>query len=531
MATSKGKPTPDPKAKAKADPKAEQSAEGGRKKAIGVREELEEMKELGGLQLWLRDMFRDSPAFGVSFIVHAVAVIILFYITLAGPIQEKVAEMISAPNPTEDEDVPDEIDIAIDLSDLELQDPVEEAVVESPETEILENVDILDDPAPTLALEMADISDIHADPNMLNEKGNTTGKGLDGRGAASRAAMVAKYGGTPESEDAVALGLKWLAAHQMADGGWSFDHGQAPRHKGPVNDPGSEKSRTGATAMALLPFLGAGQTHKEGDYKQVVQKGLYFMGSQVKLSKNGGDFRGGGNLYSHGLAAIALCEAYALTQDRSIMPHAQASLNYITFAQDKVGGGWRYSPGQPGDTSVVGWQLMALKSGHLAYLQVDKKTIAGAINFLNAVQQDSGTFYGYASPGKGQATTAIGLLCRMYLGWKKDEPALQRGVEWLSKQGPIKNNMYFNYYATQVMRHHGGEPWDKWNRVMREHLVQTQIKRGTPFEEQGSWSKTNPRGAGSKGGRLYETAMSIMTLEVYYRHMPLYGDDVGEADF
>ena len=33
-------------------------------------------------------------------------------------------------------------------------------------------------------------------------------------------------------------------------------------------------------------------------------------------------------------------------------------------------GGWRYAPRQAGDTSVTGWQLMALKSGQMAGLSV-----------------------------------------------------------------------------------------------------------------------------------------------------------------
>jgi len=170
------------------------------------------------------------------------------------------------------------------------------------------------------------------------------------------------------------------------------------------------------------------------------------------------------------LAGALLIRGNALTQDKALMVPAQQSLNFIVYAQDKTGGGWRYAPQTPGDTSGVGWQIMALKSGHLAYLQVPKQTIAGAINFLNLVQQDSGAFYGYTGPGKGAATTAVGLLCRMYLGWKKEEPALQRGVAWMSKRGPT-NNMYFNYYATQIMHHYGGEEWKKWNAVMRERSV------------------------------------------------------------
>ena len=123
-------------------------------------------------------------------------------------------------------------------------------------------------------------------------------------------------------------------------------------------------------------------------------------------------------------------------------------------------------------------------------------------------------------------TTAVGLLCRMYLGWKKDEPALERGVQRLSKMGPSPSNMYYNYYATQVMRHFGGEPWEKWNVKMRDQLVNTQSKNG---HMKGSWFING--GHGKRAGRLYSTSMAPMMLEVYYRHMPIYGKQAAEEDF
>ena len=77
-------------------------------------------------------------------------------------------------------------------------------------------------------------------------------------------------------------------------------------------------------------------------------------------------------------------------------------------AQDPVGGGWRYHAQQPGDTSVVGWQLMALKSGRMAYLHVDQSVFLGASKFLDSVQTDGGSGYGYKDPGNKPSTTAIG---------------------------------------------------------------------------------------------------------------------------
>ena len=279
--------------------------------------------------------------------------------------------------------------------------------------------------------------------------------------------------------------------------------------------------------MALLPFLGAGQTHKEGKYKQTVESGLLFLIGKMQVKYGGGDLSdAGGQMYSHGLASIALCEAYAMTNDPGLLQPAQMALNYIVYAQDPVGGGWRYQPKQPGDTSVVGWQLMACKSGHMAYLKVPRNTILGVTKFLDFVQADNGAKYGYTGPGAGPATTAVGLLCRMYLGWKHDKPALKAGVEYLHQMGP-SDNMYYNYYATQVMRHYGGEFWEQWNNRMRDPLVKAQDEKG---HAKGSWYFTKDPWA-MKGGRLYCTSMATMILEVYYRHLPIYGKQAAEDEF
>jgi hypothetical protein len=215
-----------------------------------------------------------------------------------------------------------------------------------------------------------------------------------------------------------------------------------------------------------------------------------------------------------------------MTHDPALRQPAQAAVNFIVEAQDPTGGGWRYLPQQAGDTSVVGWQLMALKSAQMAYLRVPTATMRKAGYFLDHVQTDRGAVYGYQGPERGRpATTAIGLLSRMYLGWTHDHDGLQRGVRGLGMLGPstdssrLRNNMYYNYYATQVVHHYGGADWERWNEVMRDYLIQTQSTKG---HETGSWFfQGNDHGTGA-GGRLYFTALATMTLEVYYRYMPLY---------
>jgi hypothetical protein len=364
--------------------------------------------------------------------------------------------------------------------------------------------------------------------DLIDRVGGGIGEGLgEARGANARRAAVERYGGSEGSEAAVAAALKWLAEHQMRDGGWRFDHTVGPC-KGRCTHPGViPPSRNGATAMALLPFLGAGQTHKEGKYTQTVERGLAYLVRSMKLGNGMGDLTdAGGKMYSHGLASIVFCEAYAMTNDPELLKPAQLSLNFIVYAQDPIGGGWRYKPHQAGDTSVLGWQLMACKSGHMAYLKVPRKTILGASKFLNFVQQDNGARYGYTVPGKGNATTAVGLLCRMYLGWKRDNPSLKAGVEHLHQLGPT-DNMYYNYYATQVMRHYGGQFWEAWNSRMRDWMVNQQDKKG---HAAGSWYIGKSPHA-DRGGRLYCTSMATMILEVYYRHMPIYGKQAAEEEF
>lgn len=346
---------------------------------------------------------------------------------------------------------------------------------------------------------------------------------LGGRGKQMRAKLATEGGGTPQSEEAVAHGLRWLQAHQNSDGSWHFDLKQCPACQGRCGDSGREASTAAATAMALLAFLGNGQTQREGEYQETVQKGLYYLCSHMLVSEHGGSFTGNGDkgMYAHGLAAIAICEAYAMTREKALQSYAQQVIDFIVFAQEKKGGGWRYFPGMPGDTTVSGWQIMALKSGQMAYLNVPQDTIYRATRFLDSVQFNHGAQYQYqprVKEGKELTTTSVGLLCRLYTGWTLEHPGIVEGVKVLARARPSPDNMYYNYYATQVMHQWGGPEWQDWNYQMRDYLVRTQSHEG---HESGSWHFNGSWA--DAGGRLYNTTLAIMTLEVYYRHLPLYG--------
>lgn len=390
------------------------------------------------------------------------------------------------------------------------------------------------------ALAELDINDL--EPSFVIEDIHGLGANIkpgdhfSGRSAAIKAALVRKFGGNDASEQAVASGLKWLASRQLKDGSWSFDHTEcAACDGGGCTQAGSfRRCRNGATALALLAFLGGGHTHQQGDYQPVVKSGLEALLRGGTVTETGMDFRdksGEGNLYVHGLAAIALCETAALTKDPRYYKPAFQAVKFIVAAQDPKGGGWRYGPRDPGDTSVVGWQIMALKSAQNSRMKIPPLTFRLADKFLDRVQADKGAVYGYMiapkTPGEAPPPmTAVGLLCRMYMGWDKKNPHLARGVAFLDQARPSPNNMYYNYYATQVLHHWGGDEWKRWNDVMRDHLIRTQVADGV---EAGSWNITDPHGG--PGGRLYQTCLCVMTLEVYYRHLPIYRRDKVKIEF
>ena len=359
-----------------------------------------------------------------------------------------------------------------------------------------------------------------ASDQILMPIGVATGGGVDGRRGGLKGHLLATRGGTPQSEGAVARGLRWIAAHQEASGRMQFDHTQSPCN-GHCANPGTATCSTAATALGLLPFLGAGQTHRHGEHREVVHKGLLYLSRQMHLDSRGGDFRTpAGNLYGQGLATLAFCEAYAMTGDEKLKKFAQAGIDFIVAAQHDRGG-WRYDPGEPGDTTVTGWQLMALKSGTLAGLKVPPSAIYRVTYFLDSVSNRSsrlaGSLYGYQDGEPRDATTAIGLYCRMLSSWNRTHPKLGKGISYLADLGPSETDMYFNYYATMVLHHYDGASWPVWNSAMRDRLIAEQAQVG---HEAGSWYY--PHQHSEVGGRLYNTCMALMTLEVYYRYMPLY---------
>lgn len=361
------------------------------------------------------------------------------------------------------------------------------------------------------------------------------------RDLAERQRIASRRGGTAESERAVELGLDFLARHQSSDGRWSLHAFGAGRgYRGDVGH-GMMQSDTAGTGLSLLAFLGAGYTHQADKYRNQVAAGLQFL---IEHQRPDGDLFSalGGNryawLYSHGIATIALCEAYGMTRDPALKDPAQRALDFIAAAQNRAQGGWRYAPGVGSDTSVSGWQLMALKSGQMAGLHVEPKVLEGVRGWLAGARWSGDNSLYVYRPGAPQehqrtpsaAMTAEAMLMQLYLG-EGDARTLTRGAAYLRARLPSigarpgDRDAYYWYYATQVMFHLQGEHWETWNARLRPLLTRTQVQEG-PLA--GSWHPSGriPDRWGPQAGRIYVTALHLLMLEVYYRHLPLFGERV-----
>ena len=343
----------------------------------------------------------------------------------------------------------------------------------------------------------------------------------------------------PETEEAIERGLAFLASIQNENGSWSLQgHGE------PVN----LRSDSAATGLCLLAFQGAGYTHMQHQYAPNVAKGLQFLIDNQK--PNGDLYRPEDKIsnrnvafYSHGIAALALNEAYGMTQDEELRKPAQLSLDFIADTQHKSRGGWRYSSQISADTSVTGWMMMALKSGELSGLDVKQETYDGINKWLEIAQAspnspDRYRYNPYApnTPAQrhGRAVTptmtAVGMLMRMYSGWRRDNPAMRSAADYLLKyppqngtaRAPLRDGYYW-YYATQVMFHMGDEYWEEWDKYLNPLLLEDQVKTGA---NAGSWDPNGPIPDrwSPYAGRLYVTTMNLLNLEVYYRHLPIYED-------
>ena len=344
------------------------------------------------------------------------------------------------------------------------------------------------------------------------------------RTSAQRETISLERGGSLDSERAVTAALKWLAGQQSANGGWDPARSQAGRETrtlGHDRKGAGSHADTGITALATLAFLGAGHTHLEGSYQVNVQHALEFLiANQASDGNLYGNAKVFARMYCHSMALLALSEALAVTGDDRLKEAVELGVEYSVKSQNRNDGGWRYQPGDRGDMSQFGWQVMAMHSASIGGVTVPQETIDRMHMFLNLCT--SGPAHGLASYRPGQAVsttmTAEALVCRYFMNHSVDPGTVHEAVRKVMSDIPrvSRVNLYYWYYGTMALFQSGDENWEAWNRSLTQTLLPMQIQEG---ELAGSWP-ANGLWAGY-GGRVYSTAMATLCLEVYYRYAPV----------
>ncbi len=334
------------------------------------------------------------------------------------------------------------------------------------------------------------------------------------------------HGATTQTEAAVVAALRWIAANQSPNGRWDprrLDAGVGPAAEGEGRRFVGAHSDTGITGLALLAFLASGHTHLSGEYRDNVRRGLEFLLASQDASGNlGGMNNTFDRMYCHAVAACALSEAYAMTRDRRLLPSLQAAIGLTVRTQDRASGGWCYFGGQSGDTSQLGWHVLALKSAELGGLAIPDETRAGLVRFINTVSSGrSGGLACYQATRSlvTRTMTAEALACRKFLGLSTSPDLVREASDYILQEipGAGMTNHYYWYYATLALHQTQGEAWRRWNEALQAKLLATQ-------RHDGSWSGSwDPDPVwGRCGGRVYSTALCTLCLEVYYRYLPIY---------
>ncbi len=371
--------------------------------------------------------------------------------------------------------------------------------------------------------------------------------GFGWRTGGGRGRRAARFGGTPASEEAVDKGLEWLKQHQEPDGGWDRRKYGGSDIKG----LGYHDKDAGITGLSTLAFLGAGHTERHGKYKQTVKKAIKWVIDHQDaggLMPRSAAKRDGAWMYRNSVVAMTLSEAAGMSRVQATRAAAQKAVEGLANCQAPYEA-WNYErftskATHVNDTSVTIWAAMALKSAKVAGLGVKGTAFSGVLNWIDHAQDLSdarqgdydykGGRVGYRGKMSGprprpshhpsNLLTAGGGVIRVFWGQPLNHPGVVGPCNILLEESlpgkAEKVNYYEWYYATLLMFQKGGEHWDKWNKAMQSTLL-TRQRRGDPRELGGSW---DPDGMWPimRGGRVFSTALCVLSLEVYYRYLPMF---------
>lgn len=306
-------------------------------------------------------------------------------------------------------------------------------------------------------------------------------------------------------EAAIQNGVGWIARQQATDGAW----------------PGDSGDKIEGTALALLALLGSGETHKANQvppstHAKTIERGLKIL---IMKQDRTGSFSDK-NPVAHALATTAVCEAYGLTNDPALRGPAQRALQYTVAAQHK--GGWGAKPGDRPTLLYTSWQLAALKSGQMAGLNVPANTFKDAGDFLDTLIDPKIAGVDAVKELEASPNLQASLLrSRQLLGWGPRNAVLAKGSERLLKEvNPNEiRDMPTVLFTTELLHNMGGDNNAEWNRKLRTALMKSQHTDARVAELKGSWAPDRKTPASA---RIKTTTLAILSLEAYYRQLPLF---------
>ena len=349
------------------------------------------------------------------------------------------------------------------------------------------------------------------------------------------------------SEKGVDEGLDWLARHQHPDGYWANRclGGHTAESRCEAGDPCTGAGKVCEMAhsgLSLLAFQAGGHYYfNHQKYSAVVRRGLdWLVEHQAKdgalvgtlATPRRGVYMHNYYMYEHGIATFALADACAAAKASGVKPDSRyldALAKAVSFIekQQHYDGGWRYSQfkSEVTDASVTGWQVLALKSAREAGIDFSPECLAGIRTFFSHRAMGSNGRTGYTNRRKliTEATTGVGMLAHQFLLGEPDAPLVQDAADYLAKEASRRwgtlprpgddRDYYLWYNCTLAMFQAGGDNWKRWNDVVRDTILKLQEHTGCA---RGSWSPDCYKG--STGGRIFSTALAVLTLEVYYRY-------------
>ncbi len=353
--------------------------------------------------------------------------------------------------------------------------------------------------------------------------GGGAGGAFAGRGGHRN--LRAGGGGGKKTDDALEHDLRWLAAHQSADGGWSaaaWDRwcDRAPTSGG-QEGLGKASHDVGVTGLALLAYLGAGYTNRgEHPFARTVGDGLHYLRNVQDAEGCFGPRASDSYACDHAVAALAMVEYCGMTGSSLYRSPAQKALDFLRIARDDVQG-----------TEARAWAAAALHGARLVNAADVRVGRSPSLRF-DPADLDAALDWASRARAAGDATAgAVEILLR---AWRGEEVAtraeLRPAIEGLVanlpawRQDGAGMDLALWHWRTLAAFQVGREAWSKWNEAMKTAIVDSQRLDGDSCSLKGSW---DPLGANMAGlGRVGSTATLAMCLEVYYRYDRAFGTGV-----